>query len=147
MGGRILRPSLYRTIKVVMSDGSTFHVPSAVRLVSNTLQLERDTANHPAYQVCMQTCLRRHTSILHALQSTKIDVYAEGGVVSLRAQHHLCHVFPCRFASYVIEGTTPVHESLPEGTQNSQFPGTQKGGNKEPAPTDADRTSPWPNPG
>ena len=94
MGGRILRPSLYRTIKVVMSDGSTFHVPSAVRLVSNTLQLERDTANHPAYQVCMQTCLRRHTSILHALQSTKIDVHAEGGVVSLRAHHHLSQRAP-----------------------------------------------------
>ena len=48
---RALRPSLYRTIKVVMSDGATFHVPSAVRTVGNTLQLERDTANHPAYLV------------------------------------------------------------------------------------------------
>jgi ribosomal protein L31 len=46
---RALRPSLYRNIKVVMSDGATFHVPSAVRMVGNTLQLDRDTANHPAY--------------------------------------------------------------------------------------------------
>ena len=35
--------------QVVMSDGATFRVPSAVRLVSKTLQLERDPANHPVY--------------------------------------------------------------------------------------------------
>ena len=34
-----------------MSDGATFHVPSAVRMVSKTLQLERDPANHPIYLV------------------------------------------------------------------------------------------------
>eukprot|EP00325_Prymnesiales_sp_UTEX-LB-985_P008296 CAMPEP_0174710064 /NCGR_PEP_ID=MMETSP1094-20130205/11810_1 /TAXON_ID=156173 /ORGANISM="Chrysochromulina brevifilum, Strain UTEX LB 985" /LENGTH=80 /DNA_ID=CAMNT_0015908805 /DNA_START=50 /DNA_END=292 /DNA_ORIENTATION=+ len=45
----VTRPSLYRTIRVVMSDGATFHVPTAVRTVSNTLQLERDPANHPMY--------------------------------------------------------------------------------------------------
>ncbi|KOO35537.1 ribosomal protein l31 [Chrysochromulina tobinii] len=44
-----LRPNLYRTIKIVMSDGATFRVPSAVRTVGNTLQLDRDPANHPAY--------------------------------------------------------------------------------------------------
>ena len=55
---RALRPSLYRTIKVVMSDGATFHVPSAVRTVGNTLQLERDTANHPAYLVRRLCTLR-----------------------------------------------------------------------------------------
>ena len=78
---RHLRPSLYRKIRVrddatpkaanrgasslhaahpspalspsqvVMSDGATFHVPSAVRMVSKTLQLERDPANHPIYLV------------------------------------------------------------------------------------------------
>ena len=46
-----LRPNLYRTIKIVMSDGATFRVPSAVRTVGNTLQLDRDPANHPAYLV------------------------------------------------------------------------------------------------
>lgn len=45
-----LRPNLYRTVRVVLSDGSTFRVPSAVRLVGNTLQLERDVVNHPVYQ-------------------------------------------------------------------------------------------------
>ena len=34
-----------------MSDGATFHVPSAVRMVGKTLQLERDPANHPVYLV------------------------------------------------------------------------------------------------
>ena len=71
---RWLRPDLYRTIKVrdrpphrarthtsltarlprvqvVMTDGSTFQVPAAVRMVSKTLQLERDPANHPLYLV------------------------------------------------------------------------------------------------
>lgn len=32
-----------------MSDGATFSVPSSVRLVGKTLQLERDPANHPIY--------------------------------------------------------------------------------------------------
>lgn len=45
-----LRPSLWRTVSVVMSDGSTFRSRSAVRQVGDTLQLERDTTNHPAYQ-------------------------------------------------------------------------------------------------
>ena len=72
--GRNLRPSLYRTIKVrpapaisrrfvllllsssgrsqvVLTDGSTFQVPSAVRMVSKVLPLERDPANHPLYLV------------------------------------------------------------------------------------------------
>ena len=71
---RALRPSLFRPIKVrtlstrpprhsaahpttvppsqvVMTDGSTFHVPSAIRQVSKVLQLERDPANHPLYLV------------------------------------------------------------------------------------------------
>jgi hypothetical protein len=74
---RSLRPSLYRTIKVrlpvhpwsrtwwnvprqhrlvpfsqvVLTDGSTFRVPAAVRMVSKTLQLERDPHNHPVYLV------------------------------------------------------------------------------------------------
>ena len=34
-----------------MTDGSTFHVPSAIRQVSKVLQLERDPANHPLYLV------------------------------------------------------------------------------------------------
>lgn len=44
-----LVPSLYRTVTVVMSDGSTYRAPSAVRAVGSMLQLERDTANHPVY--------------------------------------------------------------------------------------------------
>ena len=46
-----LRPNLYRTLRVVLSDGSTFRVPAAVRLVGNILQLDRDPTNHPVYQV------------------------------------------------------------------------------------------------
>ena len=34
-----------------MSDGATFNIPAAVRMVGKTLQLERDTANHPVYLV------------------------------------------------------------------------------------------------
>ena len=45
--------------QVVMSDGATFHVPSAVRMVSKTLQLERDPANHPIYLVRPDTERRR----------------------------------------------------------------------------------------
>lgn len=45
-----LKPNLYRTLTVILSDGSTFRMPSAVRMVGNALQLERDTANHPVYQ-------------------------------------------------------------------------------------------------
>ena len=41
--------NLYRRVRVVMSDGATYWVPSATRLVGNTLQLERDTANHPVF--------------------------------------------------------------------------------------------------
>ena len=44
-----LRPSLYRTVQVVMSDGSTFKTLSAVRQVGDILQLERDPANHPIF--------------------------------------------------------------------------------------------------
>ena len=44
-----MRPALYRTMRVVMSDGSTYLAPSAVRQVGNMLQLERDTANHPVF--------------------------------------------------------------------------------------------------
>ena len=43
------RPNLYRTVRVVLSDGSTFRQPSAVRQVGEMLALERDTANHPVY--------------------------------------------------------------------------------------------------
>lgn len=32
-----------------MSDGATFRIPSAMRIVGNTLPLERDSANHPVY--------------------------------------------------------------------------------------------------
>ena len=39
---------------MVLSDGSTFQVPSAVRMVSKTLQLERDPHNHPVYLVRAQ---------------------------------------------------------------------------------------------
>ena len=46
---RITRPSLYRTITVVMNDGATFRVPSALRLVGNHTLLERDPSNHPVY--------------------------------------------------------------------------------------------------
>ena len=66
---RALRPSLYRTIKVVMSDGATFHVPSAVRTVGNTLQLERDTANHPAYLVRRLCTLRSARPCARATRS------------------------------------------------------------------------------
>ena len=53
MGGLpYLRPNLYRTVRVVLSDGSTFRVPTAVRMVGKVLQLERDPTNHPVYQVC-----------------------------------------------------------------------------------------------
>lgn len=34
-----------------MSDGATFRMPSAVRVVGDTLQLERDPHNHPVYLV------------------------------------------------------------------------------------------------
>ena len=44
-----LRPNLYRSVRVVMSDGSTYRQPSAVRMVGDLLALERDTANHPVY--------------------------------------------------------------------------------------------------
>mmetsp|Transcript_17157 Transcript_17157/g.47768 ORF Transcript_17157/g.47768 Transcript_17157/m.47768 type:complete len:86 (+) Transcript_17157:3-260(+) len=44
-----LRPNLYRMVTVVMSDGSTFRMPSAVRIVGDTLQLERDPHNHPIF--------------------------------------------------------------------------------------------------
>ena len=84
--GRGLRPNLYRTIKVragvqlsffprspraltattcravqqvVMTDGATFRVPSAVRMVSKTLALERDPANHPIYLVRALVLLSR----------------------------------------------------------------------------------------
>lgn len=53
---RFLRPNLYRTMKIVMSDGSTYKVPAAVRLVGNTLALDRDSANHPIYQVRRAHC-------------------------------------------------------------------------------------------
>ena len=57
------RPSLYRTMRVVMSDGSTIRLPAAVRTVGNTLALERDPANHPVYLVrtpppCDTCCVR-----------------------------------------------------------------------------------------
>lgn len=44
-----LRPNLYRSVRVVMSDGSTYMQPSAVRMVGGLLALERDAANHPVY--------------------------------------------------------------------------------------------------
>ena len=43
------RPNLYRTVRVVLSDGSTFRQPSAVRQVGEMLALERDAANHPVF--------------------------------------------------------------------------------------------------
>jgi len=46
-----LRPNLYRMVTMVMSDGATIRVPSAVRMVGNTLQLERDPHNHPVFLV------------------------------------------------------------------------------------------------
>ncbi len=44
-----LRPNLYRSVRVVMSDGSTYRQPSAVRMVGGMLALERDAANHPVF--------------------------------------------------------------------------------------------------
>ena len=44
-----LRPNLYRTVRIVMSDGSTYCQPSAVRMVGDLLALERDSANHPVF--------------------------------------------------------------------------------------------------
>ena len=44
-----LRPNLFRTVRVVMSDGSTFHAPSAVRQVGKMLALDRDPANHSVF--------------------------------------------------------------------------------------------------
>ncbi len=49
-----LRPNLYRTMRVVLSNGSTFRLPVAVRTVGEFLPLERDPANHPIYQVSRQ---------------------------------------------------------------------------------------------
>jgi hypothetical protein len=59
-----LRPSLYRSMRVVLSDGSTFRVPAAIRTVGNTLLLERDPVNHPVYQVrhCRHSCAPQHRS-------------------------------------------------------------------------------------
>ena len=45
--------------QVVMTDGATFRVPSAVRMVSKTLALERDPANHPIYLVRALVLLSR----------------------------------------------------------------------------------------
>ncbi|KAL1526285.1 hypothetical protein AB1Y20_015003 [Prymnesium parvum] len=42
-------PNLYRRVQVVMSDGSTYWIPTATRLVANLMILERDTANHPVF--------------------------------------------------------------------------------------------------
>lgn len=47
---RALQPSLYRTVKVVMHDGSTFRIPAAIRMVGDHLVLDRDPSNHPLYQ-------------------------------------------------------------------------------------------------
>eukprot|EP00966_Prymnesium_polylepis_P008673 199986-Prymnesium_polylepis.1 len=44
-------PNLYRRVQVVMTDGATYWVPSATRLVTNLMQLERDPANHPVFLV------------------------------------------------------------------------------------------------
>jgi len=41
--------AVFSFAQVVMSDGATFRIPSATRLVGNTLPLERDSANHPVY--------------------------------------------------------------------------------------------------
>eukprot|EP00967_Tisochrysis_lutea_P135612 scaffold240919_cov39-Tisochrysis_lutea.AAC.2 len=41
-------------VTVVMSDGSTFRMPSAVRIVGDTLQLERDPHNHPIFLVLLR---------------------------------------------------------------------------------------------
>mmetsp|Transcript_27408 Transcript_27408/g.45687 ORF Transcript_27408/g.45687 Transcript_27408/m.45687 type:complete len:95 (+) Transcript_27408:38-322(+) len=43
------RPDLYRMVTVVMSDGATYRIPKAVRIVGNVLQLDRDTSNHPVF--------------------------------------------------------------------------------------------------
>lgn len=44
-----MRPSLYRTLRVVMSDGSTYRSPSSIRQVGSMLLLDRDPANHPVF--------------------------------------------------------------------------------------------------
>ena len=54
-------------MQVVLSDGSTFQVPSAVRMVSKTLQLERDPHNHPVYLVRAQ---RHHLAVFLLLCCT-----------------------------------------------------------------------------
>ena len=45
----VMRPSLYRTVRVVMSDGSTYQMPSAIRQVGKMLALDRDPHNHPVF--------------------------------------------------------------------------------------------------
>ena len=49
-------PNLYRRVQVVMSDGATYFVPTATRLVTNMMMLERDTANHPVFLVGFALC-------------------------------------------------------------------------------------------
>lgn len=44
-----MRPSLFRTLRVVMSDGSTYQAPSTIRQVGSMLLLDRDPANHPVF--------------------------------------------------------------------------------------------------
>ena len=62
---RAPRPNLYRMMKIVMSDGSTFRVPSALRTVANTVALDRDPANHPVYLVCCQSWPRPRCMYCH----------------------------------------------------------------------------------
>ena len=61
-------PNLYRTLRVVMSDGSTYTAPSAVRTPGNNLLLERDPANHPAFQ-----SIRTRSQLLDRRESARLD--------------------------------------------------------------------------
>ncbi len=61
-------PNLYRTLRVVMSDGSTYTAPSAVRTPGNNLLLERDPANHPAFQ-----SLRTRSHLLDRRESARLE--------------------------------------------------------------------------
>ena len=47
-----------------MTDGSTFKVPSALRIPGNHVLLERDPANHPVYLVRNAIHCHGHASLV-----------------------------------------------------------------------------------
>ena len=64
-----------------MSDCATFNIPSSMRLVGKTLQLERDPANHPVYLgISDQTGLmtRREEQRLQKVQKRRqVDLFED----------------------------------------------------------------------